>query len=58
MIPTIISVDLTKPVREQFDVVHNRWHPDIPPAASVKPGEAFRVECFDSRGILTSCTLN
>jgi formamidase len=24
---------------------HNRWHPDIPIAAEVKPGEEFRVEC-------------
>ena len=24
---------------------HNRWHPDIPPAASVRPGSEFRVEC-------------
>ena len=24
---------------------HNRWHPDVPPAASVTPGSEFRVEC-------------
>jgi formamidase len=24
---------------------HNRWHPDIPPAATVRPGAEFRVEC-------------
>jgi formamidase len=24
---------------------HNRWHPDIPAAASVRPGSEFRMEC-------------
>ena len=29
------------------DVVfsHNRWHPDIPPAVTVRPGQQIRVEC-------------
>lgn len=26
-------------------VGHNRWHPDIPAAVTVKPGDAFRVHC-------------
>jgi len=26
---------------------HNRWHPDIPAAVSVNPGEVFRIECKD-----------
>ncbi|KAJ7730768.1 Acetamidase Formamidase [Mycena metata] len=25
--------------------IHNRWHPDIPPFATVKPGEVFKIEC-------------
>lgn len=38
------------PTRSRFDqeiVGHNRWHPDIPAAASVKPGSVFRMECLD-----------
>ena len=30
---------------EDHDVVgHNRWHPDIPPIATVKPGDSFRAD--------------
>jgi formamidase len=43
----LISVDLTKPPGEQEIPLHNRWHPDIPPVVSVKPGTVFRVECLD-----------
>jgi len=44
---TLFKVDLTKPMRDQEVPGHNRWHPDIPPVASVKPGEMFRIECKD-----------
>ena len=30
--------------------VHNRWHPDIPMVATVKPGDDFVVECYDWTG--------
>ncbi|KAF9230323.1 Acetamidase Formamidase [Melanogaster broomeanus] len=30
--------------------LHNRWHPDIPPVATVKPGEVFNIECIDWTG--------
>jgi len=30
---------------EQEKLGHNRWHPEIPPVATVKPGESFRVHC-------------
>ncbi|EED86045.1 predicted protein [Postia placenta Mad-698-R] len=30
--------------------IHNRWHPDIPPFATVKPGEVFKVQCVDWTG--------
>jgi formamidase len=30
---------------EQAVPGHNRWHPDIPPASSFKPGSDFRVDC-------------
>jgi formamidase len=32
-------------MRDQNVPGHNRWHPDIPPAAMVRPGDEFRVEC-------------
>jgi formamidase len=43
----LISVDLSKPAEEQTHPLHNRWHPDIPAQASVRPGEVFRLECKD-----------
>ncbi|CAF1317773.1 unnamed protein product, partial [Didymodactylos carnosus] len=46
----LLTVDLTKPPFEQPIPLHNRWHPDIPPIVSVKPGEIFRVECVDWTG--------
>src|SRR5699024_6641905 len=29
----------------QEKIGHNRWHPDIPPIATVKPGTTFRADC-------------
>lgn len=46
---TIIKID-TNIAPEQHDVLHNRWHPDIPMVAMVKPGDEFRVECVDWTG--------
>lgn len=43
---TIISVDPKKAPWEQETPLHNRWHPDIPPVASVKEGESFRVSGY------------
>lgn len=42
---TVFSVDQTKSMRDQDVPGHNRWHPDIPVAAMVRPGDEFRVEC-------------
>lgn len=47
---TIIKIDVNKPANEQDGVIHNRWHPDIPMVAMVKPGDEFRVECLDWTG--------
>lgn len=47
---TLIRVDLSKSPEEQSDVLHNRWHPDIPMVAMVRPGDEFRVECIDWTG--------
>ena len=46
---TIIKVDVNATPEEQ-DLLHNRWHPDIPMVAYVKPGDEFRVECVDWTG--------
>jgi formamidase len=49
MAKPLIKVDLKTPPDQQ-DVIHNRWHPDIPMVATVKPGDEFRVECVDWTG--------
>ena len=41
----IFPLDSTKRFIEQEKVGHNRWHPDIPPVATVRPGQTFRVHC-------------
>ena len=41
----VFSIDQSKSMADQAVPGHNRWHPDIPPAASVRPGSEFRVEC-------------
>ena len=46
---TLIKVDLNAPPESQ-DYLHNRWHPDLPMVAYVKPGDEFRVECIDWTG--------
>jgi formamidase len=46
---TLIKVDVSASATDQ-DVLHNRWHPDIPMVAWVKPGDEFRVECIDWTG--------
>jgi len=45
----LIKIDLGATPESQ-DVLHNRWHPDIPMVAWVKPGDEFRVECVDWTG--------
>ncbi|KJA25045.1 hypothetical protein HYPSUDRAFT_1072206 [Hypholoma sublateritium FD-334 SS-4] len=30
--------------------IHNRWHPDIPPIVTVKPGQTFKIDCVDAGG--------
>src|SRR5215204_2475386 len=47
---TIIEMDPTRKPQEQKFPIQNRWHPDIPIAAMVKPGDSFRVECLDWTG--------
>jgi len=48
---TVVSIDINKKASEETrPVLHTRWHPEIPPVASVKPGEIFKVECYDCSG--------
>ncbi|EOD35659.1 Formamidase [Emiliania huxleyi CCMP1516] len=47
---TLLSVDPKKLPWEQDPPVHNRWHPDIPPTATVAEGDVFRVETIDWTG--------
>ena len=49
MAETLIKVDLNQSAYEN-DMVHNRWHPDIPMVATVKPGDDFIIECYDWTG--------
>ncbi|ATV16942.1 formamidase [Pseudomonas avellanae] len=46
MTEVLIKVDLNQPVTEN-EQIHNRWHPDIPMACWVKPGEDFILETYD-----------
>jgi formamidase len=41
----VFRVDQSKSMADQDVPGHNRWHPDIPLAAEVRPGDEFRVEC-------------
>ena len=46
---TLIKVDLNAPAPSN-EMVHNRWHPDIPMACWVNPGEDFVLETYDWTG--------
>ncbi|MFC9790182.1 formamidase [Rhodococcus sp. NPDC127528] len=41
----LFPLDSSKKFTDQEKVGHNRWHPDIPAAVTVKPGDEFRVHC-------------
>jgi len=49
MTETLIKVDLKQSPYDN-DCIHNRWHPDIPMVAMVKPGQDFIIECYDWTG--------
>ncbi|CAE6423257.1 unnamed protein product [Rhizoctonia solani] len=48
-IPILISLDPSAPATGQQGL-HNRWHPDIPSAATVAPGQTFKLHCLDWTG--------
>ena len=41
----LFPVDQSRSFYDQQVPCHNRWHPDVPPVASVRPGSEFRLEC-------------
>jgi formamidase len=41
----VFPLDSSRSFTDQELVGHNRWHPDIPPAVTVRPGDVFRVHC-------------
>jgi formamidase len=43
-----IAVDAYKPLSEQPDRGHNRWHEAIPPIAEVEPGDTVSLETLDA----------
>ncbi|PID59578.1 MAG: formamidase [Gammaproteobacteria bacterium] len=49
MSETLIKVDLSTSPYDNENI-HNRWHPDIPMAAWVAPGDDFKVETYDWTG--------
>ena len=49
MTDTLIKVDLNRPPTDN-ERVHNRWHPDIPMACWVQPGDDFILETYDWTG--------
>ncbi|MDX6293666.1 MAG: formamidase [Kribbellaceae bacterium] len=46
---TLIKVDLTQSAYDN-DMIHNRWHPDVPIVAWVGPGDDFIIETVDWTG--------
>lgn len=49
MAETLVKVNLNQSPYDN-DQVHNRWHPDIPIIAWVKPGDEFKMETYDWTG--------
>jgi Acetamidase/Formamidase family len=43
-IRNICEVSLDIPAEKQ-EKLHNRWHPDIPFAGTIKNGETVKIEC-------------
>jgi formamidase len=43
-----VTIDRSKPLIEQPETGHNRWHPDIPPLIEVEPGEECVLETRDA----------
>ena len=46
---TIVKIDLQESPYKN-ELIHNRWHPDVPIIEWVKPGEDFVIETYDWTG--------
>src|SRR6185503_11364121 len=46
-----IEIDRSKRLRDEPHTGHNRWHPDIPPALEVEPGEDVALETRDANDL-------
>ena len=44
MLGNIFPLDSSKPFTAQEKTGHNRYHPEIPPVETVRPGDSFRVD--------------
>lgn len=44
MLGNIFPLDSSKPFTTQEKVGHNRYHPEIPPVETVRPGDSVRVD--------------
>ncbi len=52
-----IRIDRSKRLSEEPRTGHNRWHPDIPPAVRVDPGDTVVLETRDALdGAITPAT--
>lgn len=45
MTENLFPLDSQKSFTEQAKLGHNRWHPEIPAVATIKPGTTFRADC-------------
>ena len=43
-----IAIDRNKPLEDEPEKGHNRWHPDIPPIVTVPQGELVEIETRDA----------
>lgn len=43
-----VRLDPDRPLREQPELGHNRWHPDLEPVAAVSAGDGLTLELRDS----------
>ncbi len=43
-----IEIDRSKSIKDEPHKCHNRWHPDIPPAIEIEPGEEVLLETRDA----------
>lgn len=50
-----VAIDRRRPLREEPQTGHNRWHPDIPPIIEVEEGEEVALETRDATDCYHRC---